>query len=300
MSYEYFISKKTLKSVVQGKKVSKPIVRISIISIALAVIVNLITIAVVTGFQQEVRQKVSGFGSHIFIMGASEGSIYESEPIRKDQSFIESTKNQKGVKTIFPVGYKPVLFQSKKNEIKYTLPTGKDTSEIQQNIYGTVLKGVNDEYDWSFFKKNMVEGKIPVFGDSISNKILISRKLSDNLNFTVGDTVNAYFVRNQPVINQFIVSGIYETGLEELDKKIVMSDLRSVQKLNDWGILITPELDDTLGVDGNITVRLNISGGNGSYLCNWGGIGFSGTTAISLWPYKDTTYRIIATDYWGG
>ncbi|MDC1385423.1 MAG: FtsX-like permease family protein [Crocinitomicaceae bacterium] len=260
----------------------------------------MITIAVVTGFQQEVRQKVSGFGSHIFIMGASEGSIYESEPIRKDQSFIQSTKNQKGVKTIFPVGYKPVLFQSKKNEIKYTLPTGKDTSEIQQNIYGTVLKGVNDEYDWSFFKKNMVEGKIPVFGDSISNKILISRKLSDNLNFTVGDTVNAYFVRNQPVINQFIVSGIYETGLEELDKKIVMSDLRSVQKLNDWGILITPELDDTLGVDGNITVRLNISGGNGSYLCNWGGIGFSGTTAISLWPYKDTTYRIIATDYWGG
>ena len=300
MSYEYFISKKTLKSVVQGKKVSKPIVRISIISIALAVIVNLITIAVVTGFQQEVRQKVSGFGSHIFIMGASEGSIYESEPIRKDQPFIESIKSLKGVKTIFPVGYKPVLFQSKKNEIKYTLPNGKDTSEIQQNVYGTVLKGVNDEYDWSFFKDNMVEGKIPVFGDSISNKILISKKLSDNLNFTVGDTVNAYFVRTQPVINQFVVSGIYETGLEELDKKIVMSDLRTVQKLNDWGILITPELDDTLNLDGNITVRLNISGGNGSYLCNWGGIGFSGTTAISLWPYKDTTYRIIATDYWGG
>ena len=300
MSYEYFISKKTLKSVVQGKKVSKPIVRISIISIALAVIVNLITIAVVTGFQQEVRQKVSGFGSHIFIMGASEGSIYESEPIQKDQPFIKSIKSLKGVKTIFPVGYKPVLFQSKKNEIKYTLPNGKDTSEIQQNVYGTVLKGVNDEYDWSFFKDNMVEGKIPVFGDSISNKILISKKLSDNLNFTVGDTVNAYFVRTQPVINQFVVSGIYETGLEELDKKIVMSDLRTVQKLNDWGILITPELDDTLNLDGNITVRLNISGGNGSYLCNWGGTGFSGTTAISLWPYKDTTYRIIATDYWAG
>ena len=300
MSYEYFISKKTLKSVVQGKKVSKPIVRISIISIALAVIVNLITIAVVTGFQQEVRQKVSGFGSHIFIMGASEGSIYESEPIQKDQPFIKSIKSLKGVKTIFPVGYKPVLFQSKKNEIKYTLPNGKDTSEIQQNVYGTVLKGVNDEYDWSFFKDNMMEGKIPVFGDSISNKILISKKLSDNLNFTVGDTVNAYFVRTQPVINQFVVSGIYETGLEELDKKIVMSDLRTVQKLNDWGILITPELDDTLNLDGNITVRLNISGGNGSYLCNWGGTGFSGTTAISLWPYKDTTYRIIATDYWAG
>jgi lipoprotein-releasing system permease protein len=296
LSYEYFISKKTLKSVVQGKKVSKPIVRISIISIALAVIVNLITIAVVTGFQQEVRQKVSGFGSHIFIMGASEGSIYESEPIRKDQPFIESIKSQKGVKTIFPVGYKPVLFQSKKNEIKYTLPNGKDTSEIQQNVYGTVLKGVNDEYDWSFFKDNMVEGKIPVFGDSISNKILISKKLSDNLNFTVGDTVNAYFVRTQPVINQFVVSGIYETGLEELDKKIVMCDLRSVQRLNDWGIHILPEMDDTLNQDGYITVRPNTTGGNGSYRFNWGGSRFSGTARRYLWPHKDTTYRIIATD----
>lgn len=300
MSYEYFISKKTLKSVVQGKKVSKPIVRISIISIALAVIVNLITIAVVTGFQQEVRQKVSGFGSHVFIMAASEGSIYESQPIRKDQPFIESVKSQKGVKSVFPVGYKPVLFQSKKNEIKYTLPNGKDTSEIQQNVYGTVLKGVNDEYNWSFFKENMVEGKIPVFGDSISNKILISKKLSDNLNFTIGDTVNAYFVRTKPVINQFIVAGVYETGLEELDKKIVMCDLRTVQKLNDWGIHILPELDDTLGIDGNITVRANISGGNGYYRCNWGGSGFSGITALGLWPYMDTTYKIVATDHWGG
>ena len=66
LGFEFFISRKTLRSVVQGKKVSKPIVRISVISIALAMVVNLITIAVVTGFQQEVRQKVSGFGSHIY------------------------------------------------------------------------------------------------------------------------------------------------------------------------------------------------------------------------------------------
>ena len=87
----------------QGKKVSKPIVRISIISIALAVIVNLITIAVVTGFQQEVRQKISGFGSHIFIMSAGENSIYESEPILKDQDFIENLTKDPAIKTINPV-----------------------------------------------------------------------------------------------------------------------------------------------------------------------------------------------------
>ena len=62
LSVEYFISKRILKSEVQGKKVSKAIVRISVISIALAVVVNLITISVVTGFQNEVRDKVTGFG----------------------------------------------------------------------------------------------------------------------------------------------------------------------------------------------------------------------------------------------
>ena len=105
LAFEYFISKKTIKSVVQGKKVSKPIVRISVISISLAVIVNLITIAVVTGFQQEVRQKVSGFGSHIFIMEASENSIYESDPIQKTQSFLADLKADPGIKSISAVGH---------------------------------------------------------------------------------------------------------------------------------------------------------------------------------------------------
>ena len=74
--------------------------RISIISIALAVVVNLITIAVVTGFQHEVRNKVSGFGSHIFIKSAGENTIYESEPIRKDQTFYQLLKKEKDIKDI--------------------------------------------------------------------------------------------------------------------------------------------------------------------------------------------------------
>lgn len=299
MSYEYFISKKTLKSVVQGKKVSKPIVRISIISIALSVIVNLITIAVVTGFQQEVRQKVSGFGSHIFIMDQREGSEYESEPIRKDQLFLNSIRNQKGVKSVFSVAYKPVLFQSKREEINYKLPSGKDTSEIQQNVFGTVIKGVEDDYDWTFFKKHLIDGKIPKFGTSISDHILISKKLSENLNFSVNDTVAAFFVRNQPVKRNFIISGIYETGLEEFDKKIVIGDLRYVQQLNDWGISSLLEIDDTLSNQGYIIVRANVSGGNGYYRCDWGD-GFKGYTSYQFCPIQDSTYRVISSDYRSG
>jgi lipoprotein-releasing system permease protein len=273
-------------------------VRISIASIALAVIVNLITIAVVTGFQQEVRQKVSGFGSHIFIMTANDHSIYESEPIRKDQLFVNSIGKDKGVKTIFPVAYKPVLFQSKKEEIEYKLPSGKDTSEIQQNVFGTVIKGVEDNYDWSFFKENLVTGEVPVFGDTVSNQVLISKKLADDLHYNVNDTVGAFFVRNVPVKQQFVIKGIYETGLEEFDKKIVMGDLRYVQALNDWGIHAMIELDDTLAQEQYITIRANVSGGNGTYRFNWGK-GFEKTSGYIFCPVQDTLIQLVATDHWG-
>ncbi|XOV67028.1 MAG: ABC transporter permease [Fluviicola sp.] len=293
----------------QGKKVSRPIVRISIYSIALAVIVNLITLAVVTGFQQEVRQKVKGFGSHIFIMTASDYSIFESDPIRKDQDFVEEITDIKGVKSVHPVGYKPVLFQSKKEEISYKLPNGKDTSETQQNVFATVIKGVEDSYDWSFFKEHLIEGEIPKFGDSLSNKALISKKLANDLHFKTGDTVGAFFVRNIPIKQKFVISGIYETGLEEFDKKFVLGDLRYVQVLNDWGIHALIEVRDSLYSDypyedypeirrDQILLKANVSGGNGYHRYDWGR-GFDKYEMIPICPTHDTTIRLIASDHIG-
>lgn len=297
LAFEYFISKKTLKSVVQGKKVSKPIVRISIISIALAVVVNLITLAVVTGFQQEVRQKVSGFGSHIVIMSSGEASQYESAPILKDQSFLTSLKENKNLKDINAVGYMPILFQSDKTLISYKLSNKKDTSETIQNVFGAIIKGVEENYNFEFYKKHLIAGKVPAFkSDSVSNSILISKKLADNLNFKIGDNVNAFFVRNQPVQRKFIISGIYSTGLEEFDKKMVIGDLKYVQKLNDWGISAPIEVEDSLH-NGQLIIKANISGGNGNYRCDWGN-GFESYTRFTLCPIKDTLIRLIASDYW--
>ena len=168
----------------QGKKVSKPIVRISIISIALAVIVNLITLAVVTGFQQEVRQKISGFGAHLFIMSSGENSVYESESVRVNQAFLKDLKSNPSIKSVYPVGYKPVLFQSEKNDITYKLPSGKDTTETHQNVLGAMIKGINEDFNPDFFQQHLEEGKFPDFSKPGSdNQILISKKVAKTLNF---------------------------------------------------------------------------------------------------------------------
>lgn len=298
MSFEYFISKKTLKSVVQGKKVSKPIVRISIISIAIAIIVNLITLAVVKGFKQEVRRKIVGFGGHIHMTSAGEGSLYESSSIRIKQDVLAEVKSFPNIKSISPIGFKPVLFQSKKERIEYQLPNGKDTFEINQQVQGAMIKGVLDSYDFSFFEENLVEGKIPNFSNqSVYEEILVSKKLCRDLSFKLNDTVKAFFVKNQPIQKRFIIKGIYETGLEEFDKKMVIGNLHLIQELNDWGIKTSLEIADTLFENRGLLVQARTTGGNGNYRFDFGN-GFKTYNSFPICPQKDTTIRVIATDYW--
>ncbi len=297
MSFEYFISKKTVKTIIQGKKVSKPIVRISIISIGLAVIVNLITIAVVNGFQKEVKKKISGFSPHIFIMNASDKNIYESNAINADQDFINKLASNNNVKSINGVAYKAVLFQSKKIKTQYKLSNGKDTSEINRQVNGAIMKGVDKNYDLSFFQENIIEGKLPDYNNvSSARDILISKKLADKLFYNIKDTVSVFFVKNIPVKRNFIIVGIYDTGLEEFDEKFVISKLSTIQQLNDWGINSSIELLDTM-INRQIIIKANVQGGNGNYRYNWGR-GYEKKSIFTHLPMKDSTFQLIASDYW--
>ncbi|MBI1836892.1 MAG: ABC transporter permease [Flavobacteriia bacterium] len=297
MSFEHFIAKRILKNEVEGTKVSRPIVRISILSISLAVVVNLITLAIVTGFQHEVRKKVSGFGSHIFIMNTGEASIYECNPINKNQAFLSVIQKMKGIKSINATAYKPVLFQSDKNDISYKLANGKDTSSVQQEIQGAIIKGVGIDFNWKFFKENLKSGKLPNYRmEQASDEILISDRIARDLHFKVGDEVRAFFVRNQPLKRFFKVVGIYDTGLEEFDKKIVIGDIRNVQQLNDWGISSYIEVEDSLTGD-DFILKANVNGGNGNYRFDWGN-GYEDFGRIRIFPTKDTLIRLISSDYW--
>lgn len=280
----------------QGKKVSRPIVRISVISIALAVVVNLITIAVVTGFQREVRNKVSGFGSHIFIMNSSGGSIYECEPILKNQAFYSELKNDPGVEAVHIVAYKPVIFQSEKIERSFK-HRNKDTTYVRQEIHGAILKGVDSRYDWRFIEEHLISGRKPNYTTlKQSEEIIISSKIAQNLNLKVGDEIKAFFVKSQPVKKVFKLVGIYKTGLDEFDSKIAFGDIRFVQQLNDWGIQAGIGIDDTL-YNGQLIVRANVIGGNSNYRYDWG-MGFENSPGFTICPVKDTVIRLVASDYW--
>lgn len=259
------------------------ITKIATISIALAMIVNIVTVAVVDGFQQEVSRKVIGFGSHISIQKQGEASLMEASPLRVNEDFKHLLAGIPGVTSVQSVAYKPALLQSSKDA-------------EQQEILGVQIKGVSKDYDWTFFKNYLKEGKIPSVADPNSTEMLISKRIAADLHYRLNDTINAYFVKKQPVQRQFKVVGIYETGLEDFDKKLVFTNIRQVQDLNDWGIKAQIVVDDTL-LNGDLIVRAEISGGNGNYRFDWGK-GFEKYSGFQYTPTKDSTIRLVVADYW--
>lgn len=251
-------------------------------------IVNIITLAVVRGFQTEVRDKVIGFGAHAVITKSGENTIFESEPILINQHFYPLLSKDKHIKKIQPVAYKPALLQSKNSE---------NIDDFQQEIEGVLVKGVDKTYDWSFFKANLTQGRVPNYNSEFaSDEILISSQIATNLNYKLGQEVTTFFVKQKPVRKNFKIVGIYETGYEELDKQLLISDLRHIQQLNDWGIQTAITVSDSLQ-NGALVIKAETIGGNGNYRFDWGS-GYDHFAGFTYLPLKDTSFQVVVSDYW--
>lgn len=216
MSLEYFIAKRIHFQ--QGKKnVSRPAVRIATIGIALGLAVMLISVAVVIGFKNEIRNKTIGFGGHIQITNFDNNNTYEMNPIKADKALIKKISAIDGVKHVQRFATKPGII--------------KTDTEFQ----GIVVKGIDSGFDWNFFKSNLVEGKIlDVSGKVPSNQVVLSKYLANLLGLKLGDSFYTYFIQAQVRARKFKIVGIYSTNFIEYDKLFILADMRQVQALNDW------------------------------------------------------------------
>ena len=108
-------------------------------------------------------------------------------------------------------------FNRRKMSEKIKTEQGKDSTIIEQNIDGALIKGVDEDYDWTFINDNLIEGRIPNYKtEQASDEIMISKSLAGRLQFEVNDTVRAFFVKSQPIKRLFVVTGIYDTGLRRI------------------------------------------------------------------------------------
>lgn len=217
MKVELFIANKLFFDKSNRSSLTHSIIKIAVAAIALGITVMIIAIAVVTGFQQQIREKVIGFGSHISIVNLDPNISYELKPVNKNQNFYPSISQEEGIKHIQVFAIKAGIIKTK------------------TDLQGVVFKGIDADYDWSFFEKNLVEGKkIIISDDKKTDNVLISRKIASMLKLKVGDNLFMYFIQEKLRPRKFKITGIYETGLEEYDKLYVLGDIKHVQKLNKW------------------------------------------------------------------
>lgn len=214
MNFEYFVAKKLLKQ--KRKSFSKPIVGIATAGIALSIAVMLVSIGVLQGFKNEIKEKITGFTSHIHVIPFSINSSNHNNTIQlTNQEIANLNKEEKNIKAINP----------------YILTGG--AIKTKTDFHGVALKGVDNNFDFTFFKDNLKTGSIPNYANKENkNQILISQTIADKLNIKIGDKIKIYFYIDQKYrVRPFTISGIYQTGLGDYDERFIICNANTLQKL---------------------------------------------------------------------
>ena len=215
MNLYYFISSRIQKN--DRQSFSSLVHRIAVIIIFLGFLLSITSLCILDGFKTKIRQKIFSFGAHIHLTKYDIDKSYEESPFVIDATILDSIKAIPNIEHVQGVSHKPCLLKS--------------TTEIQ----GVILKGVGTDFDLSRFQENIIDGTFITFDDSTySKQIVVSDKIATKLTLKVGDSLLLYFVQNPPRFRKVTISGIYQTGLEELDEVFIIGDIKLNRTLSGW------------------------------------------------------------------
>jgi len=217
MNLPVFLAQRIYKGPALSKQVSRPAVIISMIGIAIGLAVMIIAVSVITGFKSEIRDKVTGFASHLQVTDANAVLGNETTPIVYNDSL-------KALLTAHPQVTHVQRYSEKAGMIK-----------TADSFQGVVVKGIGPDYQTDFLQQHIQQGAFPQFSDTVaSNSVVISQTLADKLQLQVGDKVDTYFFDENIRARKLLVAGIYETHFSAYDETYVFTDLNLVNRLNHW------------------------------------------------------------------
>lgn len=213
------------------RQISRPAIRIATIGVAIGIAVMLLALSVTAGFKNEVKERISGLGCHIQITNLQAISEFQSTPIHYSDTLLGQLQGLPGIGHVQ----------------RYSLCSGVLMNDAA--FQGIQLKGIGQDYDTAFFARCLEEGHFPPFSDSVSsNQILISRTIAHKLQLKVGDRIAAYFLggNQQMRARKFQIAGIFQTHFSSIDEQLVLTDLRTANRLNGWDNGQTSGLEITL------------------------------------------------------
>ena len=222
MNLEYFIAKRLIKGKEHKISISAPIIKIAIAAIAIGVIMMLIAIATGIGLKEKIREKVTAFNGHVQIYNYDNNNSEVSiVPVSTEQEFYPEFKMVDGIVHIQAVATKAGIIRT------------------EETFEGIIAKGVGTDYNWSAFEEFLIDGVLPDYTGELNSDVLISKIMANRLNLKVGDSFFAFFLRDDvadkiPNQRKFTITGIYDSGFEEIDGLYIFTDIRHIQHMNKW------------------------------------------------------------------
>lgn len=267
----------------QKTKVSRPAIRIATIGVAVGLAVMIVTVAVVLGFKHTIRDKVSGFGSHIQVQNLHTLNTGMGYPVCVDDTMMQQLSSVPGVR----------------HAERFTMAQG--ILKTDSDFLGVMFKGVGPEYDLSFLQECLVDGELPQFCDTASQyPLVISRTMADKLQLHTGDRVFAYFIGEDDVrVRKFNVTAIYQTNMKRFDDMFCLTDLYVPRRINSWGPdqcsgleLLVDNFDQVEATDLELTRFLRVN------RYDKGGNMLASQTIVRLYPQVFSWLELLDINVW--
>ncbi|MDE7396919.1 MAG: ABC transporter permease [Muribaculum sp.] len=212
---------------IAGDNTSKsPSTIIAIVGVAVSVVVMILSVSVVSGFKNEIKSKVIGFGSEVTLQAANISDDEEIPILNLSpqlRSVIESID----------------MFDSP--ELSITQPAIiKTTSDFE----GIVVQGIENGRMYDFIRDNIEYGEVDNFHSSSKNCIIISRHTADRLRLDTADRIDvAYVIDGKVRLRRYTVDAIYNTHFSDYDKMQAYVPLHALQQLHGVDSLSATRID---------------------------------------------------------
>ena len=216
MKFPLYFSKKIAFSEDNKNNLSKVIVYIGRLSVALGIIVSLITISTGLGSKKAIEDRISNFSGDISVKSTRSNSSYNTSILDTNGLDKKAIKSVPGVAGL----------QS------YAAVSG--ILRTENNFAGVILKGVGKDFDKSRFEPFMIQGSIPDYKeDGYNNEIILSEKIASDLALKTSDSIVAIFSKEdqKPIYRKFLIKGIYKTDIKLVDDLYIIGDINHVRKV---------------------------------------------------------------------
>jgi len=191
---------------------------VAVAGIMLGLAVMILAIAILKGFKGTIIEKERGFNGDVAVYKHNLNSSYERSPFSLKADSLQMLRALPNVKEVNAFATKPGIINA------------------NDEIEGVVLKGIDSAYNQNSLKQIIISGHEIRFSDTIpaQQQILISRYTANRLKLKVGDDFLMYFVQEPLRKRKFTIVGVFNLGVEEVDKTYVIGDISIIRRLNNW------------------------------------------------------------------